>query len=656
MTYSVATAASSGRSASAHLSDDIKRVVVIHLKPTSYDDEGFPYRFARAVLPSNSLAVVYALTKQALKDILPPGVSSEIYGFEDGIKRHAEQLAQLKNRFPEHGTKLIVCFVAVQTAQFPRTCDLIKRWQTLGATCVVGGFHVSGSISTLHDGVHDPARPDIPCPGIMPAEIQALMDAGVVIFHGEAEDHWSAALADTISGTQELLYRGGQPDLSQAPMPEFPEGYFYKSFTTEFGTVDSGRGCPFTCSFCTIINVQGRKSRYRDPAAIVRMFEESASRNKGRTFYFITDDNFVRNPQWREILKGLTALRRKNLNIGFMIEADLACDKFTDFLPSLAASGGTQIFMGVESLNPANLEEASKRQNKVERFSQLFQSCHDHGILVHAGYIIGFPHDTPESVERDIEELFRLGVDQVSFFMFTLLPGSEDHVRAVAAGARIDPDFNNCDSFHANMDHPLMSREEWFGVYQRAWRQFYSRKKMTEAVKRCKTRAGRYGLLRNYAWYRGAFETERAHPMIAGFYRYRDYDDRRPGAAELPFEQYLTQEAWRHIRYVGRLLSEFYRFQQAVFEAEFAPIIAEKRHELSGKIRGVGDWLRRTFGKAMSREWLNDFWVEYGRERWRLLWKPHWHFRMLPYAFTEAVYTLRTVTRLSRLVKSATTE
>src|SRR3989344_3974782 len=105
MMYSVATVASSGRPASAHLRDDIRKVVVIHIKPTSYDDDGFPYRFARAVLPSNSLAAVYALTKRALQEILPRGVASEIYGYEDGIKVHSEKLSELKNRFPEQGTK-----------------------------------------------------------------------------------------------------------------------------------------------------------------------------------------------------------------------------------------------------------------------------------------------------------------------------------------------------------------------------------------------------------------------------------------------------------------------------------------------------------------------------------------------------------------------
>lgn len=160
----------------------LERVVVVLIKPTSYDDDGFPYRFLRGVLPTNSLAVMHALTRHALAKTLPLHVSVEIYAYEDGIRSHADKLGRLMARFPEDGTKLIVGMVAVQSAQFPRACDLMDRWQSRGATCVIGGFHVSGSISTMLDGIDDPKRPGIPSPHAMPREIRAFMDRGVIRF------------------------------------------------------------------------------------------------------------------------------------------------------------------------------------------------------------------------------------------------------------------------------------------------------------------------------------------------------------------------------------------------------------------------------------------------------------------------------------------
>lgn len=635
------------------VSADVRRVVVVLIKPTHYDDAGFPYRFWRGVLPSNSLAVLNTLTRSALERELPSGVDVEVHLLEDGIRSQARQLRRLIRRFPEAGTRLIVGLVAVQTAQFPRACDLIRRWQAVGAICAIGGFHVSGSISTLLDGIKDATRTDVPCPGIMPAEIQALMDAGVIVFHGEAEEVWAGAVGDILAGRQKPLYRGGMPDLQSAPLPEFPPQYF-DDFVTEIGTFDTGRGCPFACSFCSIINVQGRSSRYRTPEAIVARVKELSER-KGRVSFFFTDDNFARNPQWERVLDGLIELRQAGHRIAFLTEADLACYKIPRFLEKLAAAGCSQIFMGVESMNAENLADARKRQNKVEQYRQLWQRCHELGMVVHAGYIVGFPHDTPESVAEDVEMLFREGADQASFFMLTPIPGSEDHVRAVAAGTPIDPDFNKCDSFHALMDHPLMTREQWFETYTKAWRQFYRPGNMIAALKRFGTREGRMDLLRNYAWYRWSFATEGTHPMIAGFYRTRDLRDRRPGSAPLSFGRYAVQEVVRHLRYVRRLVGEFYRFQHVVFETEFAPMLEEKRAQISGRIHGMGDWARLTFGRAVTRQWVNQFWIDYARNRWHLLVNPlayRWHLMMLPYIVTEVVYTLRFLKFLPRLVRT----
>ncbi len=636
---------------------DLRRVVVVLIKPTSYDDDGFPYRFLRGVLPSNTLAVMNALTKDALKKLVPEDIATEVYMYEDGIKSQARMLDRLAARFPEEGTRLIVGMAAVQTAQFPRACDLMDFWRSRGATCVIGGFHVSGSISTLLDGVDDPQRPNIPSPHQMPPEIQALMDKGVVVFHGEAEDSWIGALTGILQGHPEPLYRGGRPALEDAPLPEYPDEYFDGNFATRIGTFDTGRGCPFECSFCTIINVQGRKSRYRSPEAIVASVKELCER-KGSASFFFTDDNFARNPLWKKVLAGLIELRRAGHEIDFMIEADLACHKMKDFLPMLAEAGCSQIFMGVESMNPKNLEDANKWQNRIEDFERLWKACHDLGIMVHAGYIIGFPHDTPESVAQDVETLFNLGADQASFFILTPLPGSEDHVRAAMAEVKMDPDFSKYDSFHPITEHPRMSGSQWMATYQSAWRRFYRVSHMIGALKRCKTRDARMNLLRNFIWYRWSFATEGTHPMIAGFYRFRDYADRRPGSKPLSYPLHLLRETWRHVRYVGRFFAEFYRFQHVFFEIECAPVIAENQERLSEHLRGVADWARRTFGKTMTRQWLNRFWLDYARQRWHLLFNPwtyRWHLYMIPHALTEVIYTLRFARRLKNMVKATTT-
>lgn len=630
------------------LAKGIRRVVLVFIKPTHYDDDGFPHRYWRGVLPSNSLAVMRALTHEALTQILHDGVPVEIHMLEDGVANHAAELRRLARRFPEDGTMLIVGMVAVQTAQFPRAADLINRWQRRGAVCVIGGFHVSGTISTMLDGISDTTRNDVPCPRVMPPEVQQLMNRGVVVFHGEAEKVWRIALADILNGNPQQLYRGGRPDIEYAPIPEYPDGYL-RSFVTQARTLDTNRGCPFACSFCCIINVQGRISRSRSPAAIVR-YVEALCLEHGRADFFFTDDNFARNPHWKEILDGLIALREQGLKIGFMIEADLASHKICGFLEKLAAAGCEQIFMGVESMNPANLADAHKLQNHVGDYAAFWARCHQLGIGVHAAYIIGFPHDTPDTIHQDVQALFEAGADQASFFIYTPIPGSEIHIRALCAGTPMDPDLSRYDSFHPCTSHPLMTREEWYASYFAAWRQFYSVENMVTALRRLRGTA-RSNMLMNYAWYHWAFAVEGTHPMIAGFYRFRDLHDRRSGAPALSFPRYLAEEVARHADYLGHFAAEFFRFQHVVFEIEHGQALRDRRDEFSGRLRGIGDWFRLTFAQRPSRQWLNNFWRAYGRKRWKLFVAPHWHLLMVPHAISEAVYGVRFIVMLPRLVR-----
>jgi hypothetical protein len=248
-----------------------------------------------------------------------------------------------------------------------------------------------------------------------------------------------------------------------------------------------------------------------------------------------------------------------------------------------------------------------------------------------------------------------MGADQASFFMLTPLPGSEDWIRAVTNETAMDEDYNRYDSFHAVEDHPLMTREEWTHSYMAAWRGFYTADNMISVLKRWSNPVERQNILKNMIWYRWAFGTERTHPMIAGFYRVRRYRQRRPGAAPLSHGRHLLSETWRHLRYLGRFIAEFYCLQHVVYETEYAPILAARGEQLSGQLQSLRDWGRRTFGRATTRRWLNQFWKDYGRQRWELLLNPAkypWHLRMIPYAMTEVVYSVRFAWVLLRLVRT----
>jgi radical SAM superfamily enzyme YgiQ (UPF0313 family) len=158
-----------------------------------------------------------------------------------------------------------------------------------------------------------------------------------------------------------------------------------------------------------------------------------------------------------------------------MIQVDTQAYKIPNFVDLAFGAGCTQVFIGMESINPKNLKAAGKAQNKVQEYSEMIAAWHEAKIATHIAYIIGFAFDTPESVEEDVNRLKQeLGVEQASFFMLTPLPGSQDHARMVRAGEYMDPDLNKYDSFHETTRHPNFAPGEWYATYRKAWLSFYS--------------------------------------------------------------------------------------------------------------------------------------------------------------------------------------
>ena len=140
------------------------------------------------------------------------------------------------------------------------------------------------------------------------------------------------------------------PDMAAAAIPVLPRPVVTR-VAGHYTSFDAGRGCPFQCSFCTIINVQGRKSRYRtadDVEAIVR-----ANAAQDVTRFFVTDDNFARNRNWEPILDRLIELREQHgFKIRLLLQVDTLCHKIPGFIEKAARAGCNAVFIGLENINP----------------------------------------------------------------------------------------------------------------------------------------------------------------------------------------------------------------------------------------------------------------------------------------------------------------
>src|SRR5262249_46738682 len=383
---------------------------------------------------------------------------------------------------------------------------------------------------------------------------------GISLFAGEAEGRLDQVLRDAAAGRLKPLYNfmADLPGLEGAPTPMLP-AVRVKRTAGEHTSFDAGRGCPYQCSFCTIINVQGRKSRRRSPDDIEQIVRANVAQGIKR--FFITDDNFARNKDWEPIVDRLIALRElENFRVSFIIQVDTLCHRIPNFIEKCARAGVKRVFIGLESINPDSLLGAKKRQNKITEYRKMLLAWKNVGALTYCGYILGFPNDTPESIGRDIEIIQReLPIDLLEFFLLTPLPGSEDHKKLHDAGVPMDPDMNKYDLTHATAGHPRMSAAEWEAAARMAWQEYYSFEHIETVIRRAAATpltAGKAVIM--LVWFRGCSTIEGLHPLEGGFLRLKFRHDRRHGMAREPallfYPKYFMETLWKQIRWISLYL------------------------------------------------------------------------------------------------------
>ena len=509
------------------------------IKPSHYDDDGYVLQWWKAWIPSNSMACLYAIAKDcAERKVLGDDVDIVVNAYDEMTMRVPRREIARRHKTP--GDKGIVCLVGVQSNQYPRAMEMAKGFRADGLTVAIGGFHISGCISMLKDLPHD---------------LQEALDLGVTLYAGEAEDRFDAFLTDAYNNALEPIYNymNDLPGLQQQVPPLLP-AEIVRNYEGSISSFDAGRGCPFQCSFCTIINVQGRKSRWRDADDIEKLIRENHA--QGVTSFFITDDNFARNKNWEAIYDRIIELREnENIRIQFVIQVDTLAHKLPNFIEKSARAGCVYVFIGLESINPENLAMMKKGQNRITEYRTMFQMWKDHGIITYAGFIMGLPNDTPESIRRDIEIIQReLPVDMLEFTMLTPLPGSQDHKELYEKGVWLDPDLNRYDLEHTTCEHPLMSPEVWQQTYHDIWDWYY-----TDAhVETMMRRNAAYGIKPVKIWrlclqIYGAMKYEGVHPQQCGYLRLKDRTQRRPGKPRIPALLYYPMFAFD-------TLVKYYRF------------------------------------------------------------------------------------------------
>ncbi len=525
------------------------------IKPSHYDDNGYVIQWLRSDIPSNTMATLngIALECSAVR-VLGEAVDIVITTLDEANHRIKPQ--KIIGEIEASGGRGLVALVGVQSNQFPRAVDIARPLRAADVPVCIGGFHISGCLSML---------PRIP------PDIQQALDLGISIFAGEAEGQFDKLLRDAYRRQLKPIYNvmADLPGLQGATLPVLPQSDLEGRLTGR-ASFDSGRGCPYDCSFCTIINVQGRKSRYRTADDIEKVLRDHYA--LGIKKFFITDDNFARNKNWEAIFDRIIELRQEEgMKLSFIIQVDTMCHKIPNFVEKAGLAGVNRVFIGLESVNPDNLIAVKK--NRFTEYRTTLQAWKNIGVITSCGYIIGFPNDTYERVMRDIEIIkSELPVDLMSFACLTPLPGCEDHKVLAMQGISMDPDMNNFDAEHVTTAHPLMSDEEFLRTYRQAWEAFYTLDHVETIIRRaaaCGIKARKVMKLALYFY--GMQRIEGIHPLQGGLFRRKYRKDRRPG---FPIESpmvFYPRYLWETIIRSVRLFTLLRRYKRILARVEATP-------------------------------------------------------------------------------------
>ncbi len=280
-----------------------------------------------------------------------------------------------------------------------------------------------------------------PCATVSPEDLGPLAD---VVFIGEAEETWPRFLAEWSEGRQQSRYeQADKTDMATVPSPRFD---LLKMDKYLYGSLQVSRGCPFTCEFCDIIVVFGRRPRVKTVAQVIAEMEGLVA--AGIHDAFIVDDNLIGNKKAiKTILREMIAWQEaRGYPLSFITEASIDLAEDEELMQLMVKANIDTVFVGIESPNEDALRETKKIQNLTDRSGTALEKVHriqEAGLMVTCGMIVGFDSDD-ESVfeaQRQFVHEARIGLAMVN--ILCAIPQTPLFKRLSAAGRLVDGDALN---------------------------------------------------------------------------------------------------------------------------------------------------------------------------------------------------------------------
>jgi radical SAM superfamily enzyme YgiQ (UPF0313 family) len=332
---------------------------------------------------------------------------------------------------------LVVIQVYITSAY--RAYELADHYRAKGAHVALGGLHVTS----------------------LPGEAARHADT---IFLGPGEDTWPAFLADFRAGRPGAVYRSQTRTLAGAPRVR--RDLIKRHLYLVPNSIVVSRGCPHVCDFCyKEAFYAGGKSFYTQP---VDKALAEIERLPGRHLYFL-DDHLFGHPRFAAALfdgmQGMGRLWQAAATVSSVLKPGL--------LEKAAACGLRSLFIGFETLNPANLNAQRKLQNRIRDYNAAVRRVHDLGVMINGSFVFGMDDDDETVFDRGVEWAIQHGIETATFHILTPYPGTVLHQRLAAQGRIITEYWDLYDTRHAVFRPARMTADTLEGGYWRAYHDFY---------------------------------------------------------------------------------------------------------------------------------------------------------------------------------------
>lgn len=321
--------------------------------------------------------------------------------------------------------------------------NLAVAFRKRGKTVVAGGPHVT----------------------YCQAEALTYFDA---IVTGEAENVWPDLLRDIESGQLKQVYAGTPCDMTDLPTPRYdllPERYFIKK------VIQATRGCPFSCSFCTVPSLNPG-FRLRPVKDVIRDASYDTFKYwwQKKVVWFWDDNLTIRRPYIRQLLQEMIPLKK-----WWLTQASMDIAKDPELLDLMKASGCIGVFLGIESFGVDSLVDANKRQNKIANYSEAVKAIRKRGIAVMAGFIAGFDHDDEQSIINMADQLMEIGIDVPFLSIMTPFRGTPIYTTLNRDGRIIEErNWNFYNGYNVAFKPAKISETQLLQAHRALWKKSFS--------------------------------------------------------------------------------------------------------------------------------------------------------------------------------------